>query len=73
MPFTRRQLLRATLLLPAGAVAVGVAAAAGEAIRASVAALRPRPDGTSATRCGACGARDHTMLDPRCPAARKVI
>lgn len=29
---------------------------------------RPAADGTSATRCAACGASGHAMLDPLCPA-----
>jgi hypothetical protein len=41
--------------------------------RGAAAALRPSGEGTSATRCGLCGATDHTMLDPRCPAAKPVI
>jgi len=73
MPITRRKLLRAAVVLPAGAAVAVIATQVGEHLRAAAAELRPGPDGTSASRCGACGARDHTMLDPRCPAARKVI
>jgi len=73
MPVTRRQLLRAASIVPIGLTVSAFAIRAGEIIHASAAALRPAASGTSASRCGQCGRADHTMLDPRCPAARKVI
>jgi hypothetical protein len=73
MPVSRRDVLRAAVVIPTGAAAVVLAARAADGLRAAAAVLRPEPDGTSATRCAACGGRGHTMLDPRCPAARKVI
>ena len=73
MPVTRRELLRAAVMIPAGAITAALAIRAVEAVQATAAQLRPEGDGTSATRCGACGAGGHTMLDARCPAARKVI
>jgi hypothetical protein len=46
---------------------------AADGARSAAAALRPPAQGTSATRCGLCGSPDHTMLDPRCPAAKPVM
>jgi hypothetical protein len=65
---------RRRLFLPLVAAAVttlfaGVAAAA----RSIALPGRPSASGTSATRCAQCGATDHTMLDPRCPAAPRVL
>lgn len=73
MPLTRRQLLRAASVVPIGLTVSALVAHAGEVVHATAAALRPGSSGTSATRCARCGAADHTMLDPRCPAARKVV
>lgn len=73
MPFTRRQLLRAAGIVPIGLTVSALVAHVGAILRSSAAALRPRASGTSATRCALCGSAGHTMLDPRCPAARKVI
>ena len=73
MPLTRRRLLQAAGLVPIGFAVSALAASAGEAIRSAAAALRPPAAGTTATRCALCGATGHTMLDPRCPAAPKVI
>lgn len=73
MPLTRRELLRIGAFAPVGFVAARAATALGRAITRSAPGLRPTASGTSATRCAACGANDHTMLDPRCPAARRVI
>lgn len=34
---------------------------------------RPAAQGSSATRCAACGVAGHTMLDAACPAAPRGI
>lgn len=73
MPLIRREFLRIGALVSVGFVAGRAATALGRAISRSAPGLRPRAAGTSATRCAACGASDHTMLDPRCPAAKRVI
>jgi hypothetical protein len=73
MPLTRRQLLRATCLIPIGVTVSVVAMRAGELVGSAAGVVRPAPTGTSATRCALCGASDHAMLDPRCPAARQVL
>ena len=74
----RTDLTRRRLLL--GAAAIPALIAADRALRSitgvvgsTVRAVRPPSDGTSATRCARCGARDHGMLDPRCPSAKRVI
>lgn len=66
-PTSRRGFLAGLLGLPAAFVGARALAALGRA--ASFA--RPRPEGTSATRCALCGARDHAMLD--CPRAPGVL
>jgi len=66
-------LLRAAGLIPVGIGVAAISPRVGDAIRSATAALRPSASGTSATRCAACGAGDHSMLDPGCPAARKVL
>ena len=73
MPLTRRQLLRAASIAPIGLAIAALVEHAGKVVDSAAAALRPPAFGTSATRCAACGGRGHTMLDPRCPAARRVI
>jgi hypothetical protein len=73
MPLTRRQLLRAASVVPIGLTVSAIVAHASEIVHSTAAALRPSSSGTSATRCAQCGGSNHTMLDPRCPAARKVI
>ncbi len=73
MPLTRREILRIGAFAPVGFVAARAAAAASGAVTRAASSLRPQAAGTSATRCAACGASDHTMLDPRCPAAKRVI
>jgi hypothetical protein len=70
---TRRKLLLMAGLLPAGLAASGFVAGAGEIVRSVAQALRPASHGTSSTRCALCGGVGHTMLDSRCPAARKVV
>jgi hypothetical protein len=67
---TRRRLLIATGAVTAFAAAERGTRLASEVVGRAVAAMRPAPDGTSATRCALCGAGDHAMLDPRCPRAR---
>ena len=66
---SRRRFLLALLAVPAVAVGVSVAAAT----RRGVVALRPGARGVSGSVCAACGAGDHTMLDPACPAGPKVM
>ena len=73
MPLTRREILRIGAFAPAGFVAARAAAKVSDAVTRAAPGLRPQAAGTSATRCAACGANDHTMLDPRCPAAKRVI
>ena len=73
MAFTRRQLLRFAGVVPIGLTVSALVASAGGILRSTAAALRPPGSGTSATRCALCGSDGHSMLDPRCPAARKVI
>jgi len=64
---SRRGFLAGLVALPA-AVLGGRALAA---VRGGVAFVRPRSDGTSATRCALCGAADHAMLE--CPRAPGVV
>jgi hypothetical protein len=73
VPVTRRELLRIGAFAPVGFVAGRAVTALGRAITRSARGLRPPAAGTSATRCAVCGADDHTMLDARCPAAKRVI
>jgi hypothetical protein len=73
MPLHRRDLLRTALLAPVGLMAVQATRAVGAAIAQAAPNLRPMSVGTSATRCAACGATGHSMLDPACPAARRVL
>ena len=72
MALTRRQLLRAASIVPIGLTVSALVAGVGNTLRSSAAALRPTASGTSATRCAQCGGAGHTMLDPRCPSARRV-
>jgi hypothetical protein len=73
MQVTRRRLLEVAAAVPAGVVLAALGARASQVILGAASSLRPSPDGTSATRCALCGRADHAMLDPACPAARKVI
>jgi hypothetical protein len=73
MPLTRRAVLEIVACVPAGFLAASALTAAGRLVTRAAGGLRPTPTGTSATRCAQCGASDHTMLDPRCPAAPRVI
>ena len=65
---TRRRLLALAGVAP---LALVVGPVAGW-LRAATGVLRPPSAGTTATRCAACGATDHTMLDPACPASPRV-
>lgn len=65
---SRRRLLGWVLAAPA-AVTTGVIAAQ---VGRRAALLRPAAAGTSASRCGQCGSRDHTMLSAACPAAPEL-
>lgn len=72
MRVSRRRLLAVAASIPAVLVARQGAQLLADGARGAAAALRPPSHGTSATRCGLCGGWDHTMLDPRCPAARRI-
>ena len=69
---TRRRLLLGAAAIPALFAAERATRSIAGIVGSSVRAARPPADGTSATRCARCGGRDHAMLDPRCPAARRV-
>lgn len=73
MAVPRRRLLAAGLAVPVMLILGRGAALVGEAVTGAVRAARPTATGTSATRCAQCGAPDHTMLDPRCPLAPRVL
>lgn len=73
MAITRRRLILAASTIPALLIAQRAARSAGDIIAGAVSAARPSADGTSATRCAQCGSPDHTMLDPQCPMAPRVI
>jgi hypothetical protein len=73
MRLSRRRLIAAAAGLPLVLLAERGVRSITDGVRGAAAALRPPSEGTSATRCGLCGATDHTMLDPRCPAAKPVI
>ncbi len=73
MPLSRRRLLLASI---GAGLAVPIIATAGRLdalLRAGARTVRPPSVGTTATRCAQCGAQDHGMLDPRCPAAPRVM
>lgn len=54
-----------------GVSVAAVAAPVVRSVRAGIHAMRPPAEGTSATRCGLCGADGHTMLT--CPRAPSVV
>lgn len=62
---------RRVLLAVLGVSVAIMAAPAVRTVRAGIRALRPAATGTSATRCGLCGASAHSMLT--CPVAPEVI
>jgi hypothetical protein len=70
---SRRRLIVAGIAVPILLVARRGAEVAGDAVAGAVRGARPGPTGTSATRCAQCGSADHTMLDPVCPLAPKVL
>ncbi len=73
MPISRRRLMAAAVAVP-GAILLQRAIGVVEGGLAGAArAARPEPSGTSATRCAQCGSPDHTMLDPDCPLAPRVL
>lgn len=72
MRISRRRLLRLASALPVGMALVPLAAIYARALAGAAAQIRPAPMGTSATRCAACGAPDHAMLDATCPAHPRV-
>jgi hypothetical protein len=65
---SRRRLLLAAATIPLAVAVMRI----GDAYQAAGEALRPLPAGTSGTRCAACGAYDHAMLDPGCPETPRV-
>jgi hypothetical protein len=73
MHVTRRRLLEVAAAVPAGVALAALGARASQVMLGAASSFRPSADGTSATRCALCGGADHAMLDPGCPAARKVI
>jgi hypothetical protein len=73
MSLSRRDLIRVAVLAPAGLAVAGAASLMGGIVAGAAPRLRPPASGTSATRCALCGGPDHTMLDPGCPAARRLI
>lgn len=73
MSVTRRRLLGAALLAPTAVAATRAVETLLTAVDAATRAARPRPLGTTATRCATCGGIDHTMLDPVCPNGPKVL
>jgi hypothetical protein len=73
VPVTRRRLLAGLLAAPVVLVATTLADGVASATRGMVGGVRPHRDGTSATRCAQCGSPDHTMLDPACPLAPRVL
>jgi hypothetical protein len=73
MLLRRRELIRLALAAPAGIAAAAIARGLGETVVRAAPGLRPPPGGTSAGRCAVCGDTGHSMLDPRCPAARRLI
>lgn len=73
MPLSRRLVLRAAVAAPLGLAVASAATAAARLVTATAPSLRPAPSGTTATRCGACGATGHAMLDRTCPAAPRVL
>ncbi len=73
MQISRRHLLAASAAVSVVFIAERGVRLVADAARGAAGALRPPAQGTSATRCALCGSAKHTMLDPRCPIARKVI
>ena len=73
MPVSRRHFLAAAATLPVVLAAERGLHAAADGIRTATNALRPPARGTSASRCAMCGDPGHTMLDRRCPAAKRVL
>jgi hypothetical protein len=66
---TRRGLLAALVTAPLAVAAARLV----EGIERGAPLLRPPASGSSAGRCGRCGAADHTMLDGACPSAPDVV
>ena len=73
MPISRRRLIAAGLAVPGLLVATRAAEFAQQGLAAAARWARPAASGTTATRCAQCGSSDHTMLDPRCPLAPRVL
>jgi hypothetical protein len=73
MQITRRSLIVAAVAAPGVLVVERLAKSAIVAVSGAAHASRPAASGTSATRCAQCGSDRHTMLDPRCPMAPRVL
>ena len=73
MALTRRRLLVVAATVPVLVVARRGAELAGDMIARAVQHARPAASGTSTTRCAQCGSREHTMLDPNCALAPRVL
>jgi len=74
-PTSRRRLLVAAAAAPlvvASTRLADVLRIVDDAGRVAADAIRPSATGSTATRCASCGAADHGMLDPACPAAPRV-
>ena len=65
MPLSRRRLLLIGAAAPIASLLAPAATMAAAAERRSAILRRPMASGTSATRCAACGAADHAMLQSR--------
>jgi hypothetical protein len=68
LEISRRGLLAALVVTPL-AIAAGRLV---EGVDRATPLLRPGSDGSSAARCGRCGAPDHGMLSPDCPSAPRL-
>jgi hypothetical protein len=64
---SRRSLLAAAVLAPVALVVDDVVDGAARGVTVAAPLLRPSRSGSSAVRCGRCGAAGHAMLDARCP------
>jgi hypothetical protein len=64
---SRRSLLTAAVLGPLALAADEAVDGVARGATAAAPLLRPSRSGSSAVRCGRCGAAGHAMLDARCP------
>ncbi len=72
MTLSRRHVLRLAMAVPIGLAVTPLAVTYGRAMKSMAGQVRPKPSGTSASRCAVCGSADHAMLDPKCPMGRTV-